>query len=78
MNVIAEDSSWSMKLGFRIQSRYQSEWSYNGEDYDPANINFSVRRARLKFGGFAFSPKLKYKVELGLSNRDQSGASKYQ
>jgi hypothetical protein len=31
----------------------------------------------LKFDGFAFSPKLKYKVELGLSNRDQSGASKY-
>ena len=36
-----------------------------------------IRRSRLKFDGFAFSPKLKYKVELGLSNRDQSGASHY-
>jgi hypothetical protein len=36
-----------------------------------------IRRSRLKFDGFAFSPKLKYKVELGLSNRDQSGASYY-
>jgi hypothetical protein len=34
-----------------------------------------VRRSRLKFDGFAFSPKLIYKIELGLSNRDISGAS---
>ena len=77
INFIAKDSSFSVKFAPRIQSRYQSEWSYNGEDYDPANINFSVRRARLKFGGFAFSPKLKYKIELGLSNRDISGANIY-
>jgi phosphate-selective porin OprO/OprP len=36
-----------------------------------------IRGSRLKFDGFAYSPKLKYKVELGLSNRDQSGASAY-
>ena len=77
INFIAKDSSFSVKFAPRIQSRYQSEWSYNGEDYDPADINFSVRRARLKFGGFAFSPKLKYKIELGLSNRDISGANVY-
>ena len=39
--------------------------------------NLLVRRARLKFDGFAFSPKLTYKLELGLSNRDISGASVY-
>ena len=77
INFIAKDSSFSVKFAPRIQSRYQSEWSYNGEGYDPAGINFSVRRARLKFGGFAFSPKLKYKIELGLSNRDISGANVY-
>ena len=77
INFIAKDSSFSVKFAPRVQSRYQSEWSYNGEDYDPADINFSVRRARLKFGGFAFSPKLKYKIELGLSNRDISGANIY-
>jgi len=76
-NFIAKDSSFSVKFAPRIQSRYQSKWSYDGEDYDPADINFSVRRARLKFGGFAFSPKLKYKIELGLSNRDISGANVY-
>ena len=77
INFIAKDSSFSVKFAPRIQSRYQIERSYYEEDYDPVDINFSVRRARLKFDGFAFSPKLKYKIELGLSNRDISGASAY-
>ncbi|PQB08415.1 hypothetical protein BST83_15750 [Polaribacter filamentus] len=34
-----------------------------------------IRKFRLKFDGFALSPKLNYKEELGLSNRDQSGGS---
>jgi len=77
INFIAKDSSFSVKFAPRIQSRYQTERSYYEENYDPVDINFSVRRARLKFDGFAFSPKLKYKIELGLSNRDISGASAY-
>ena len=77
INFVAKDSSFSVKFAPRIQSRFQSELSYYEEDYDPVDINFSVRRARLKFDGFAFSPKLKYKIELGLSNRDISGASAY-
>ena len=77
INFIAKDSSFSVKFAPRIQSRYQTEWSYYEENYDPVDINFLVRRARLKFDGFAFSPKLKYKIELGLSNRDISGASAY-
>ena len=77
INFIAKDSSFSVKFAPRIQSRYQTERSYYEENYDPVDINFSVRRARLKFNGFAFSPKLKYKIELGLSNRDISGASAY-
>ena len=77
INFVAKDSSFSVKFAPRIQSRFQSELSYYEKDYDPVDINFSVRRARLKFDGFAFSPKLKYKIELGLSNRDISGASAY-
>ena len=77
INFMAKDSSFSVKFAPRIQSRYQGQWDYDGEEYDEANLNFIVRRARLKFGGFAFTPKLKYKMELGLSNRDISGASTY-
>lgn len=77
-NVVAEDSSWSMKFGARFQTLFIGEWNLN----DSAGITegsskFLTRRARLKFDGFAFSPKLQYKLELGLSNRDISGASTY-
>ena len=62
-----------MKIGTRMQFLAVSNW----EEGEKNESNFLVRRARLKFNGFAFSPKLKYKMELGLSNRDISGASKY-
>ena len=77
INFIAKDSSYSVKFAPRIQTRYQSRWDYNEGSYDNPEYNFLVRRARLKFDGFAFSPKLIYKIELGLSNRDISGASVY-
>lgn len=34
-----------------------------------------VRRARFKFDGYAYTPKLKYKFELGLTNRDNGGVA---
>ena len=77
INFISKDSSYSVKFAPRIQTRYQSQWDYNEGYYDDPEYNFLVRRARLKFDGFAFSPKLIYKIELGLSNRDISGASIY-
>ena len=77
INFIAKDSSYSVKFAPRIQTRYQSQWDYNEGSYDDPEYNFLVRRARLKFDGYAFSPKLIYQIELGLSNRDISGASVY-
>src|SRR6056300_324721 len=77
INFIAKDSSFSVKFAPRFQTRYQSEWEYSGLNYTPASYNFLVRRARLKFDGFAFTKNLKYKLELGLSNRDISGASDF-
>ena len=75
-DIVAADSSWSMKFGARFQTLFIGEWNLN----DTAGItdgtsNFLTRRARLKFDGYAYSPKLEYKLELGLSNRDISGAS---
>jgi phosphate-selective porin OprO/OprP len=78
MNVIAEDSSWSMKLGFRIQTLFIGDWNINDtEGIESGNSEALIRRSRLKFGGFAFSPKVQYKIELGLSNKDLGGASQY-
>jgi phosphate-selective porin OprO/OprP len=77
INFVAKDSSFSVKFAPRIQGRFNTQWDYNGESYEDAEQNFSIRRARLKFGGFAYSPKLKYKIELGISNRDISGGSQF-
>lgn len=72
-NLVGQDSSWTMKIGARMQFLAISNW----EDGQNNESNFLVRRARLKFDGYAFTPKLKYKLELGLSNRDISGASPF-
>jgi hypothetical protein len=72
-NLVGQDSSWTMKVGARFQLLGTSNW----EDGQSNESSFLVRRARLKFDGYAFSPKLEYKLELGLSNRDQSGASAF-
>jgi len=75
-NLIGKDSTWSMKVGLRFQTLATSKWDAQNGLSNPAS-SMMIRRSRLKFDGFAYSPKLKYKVELGLSNRDQSGASQY-
>jgi len=70
-NVIAADSSYSMKFAARMQSLYIGEWDVSDTDgIHNASSKFLVRRARLKFGGFILNPKVKYKLELGLSNKD--------
>lgn len=77
INFTAKDSSFSVKFAPRIQFRANNFWFYRGDGYSHPQSNFIIRRARLKFDGFAFSPKLKYKIELGLSNRDIAGANEF-
>ena len=77
INFVAKDSSFSIKFAPRFQVRSISSWDYDGNQFGRPDHNFIVRRARLKFDGFAYSPKLKYKIELGLSNRDISGANQF-
>ncbi|SDL61423.1 Phosphate-selective porin O and P [Salinimicrobium catena] len=77
-NVVAKDSSYSANFTVRMQSLFTSEWDIPEQgDWSDAETNMMVRRARLKFKGFAYSPRLTYKIELGLSNRDISGASEF-
>ncbi|GAB5401094.1 MAG: hypothetical protein Aureis2KO_26790 [Aureisphaera sp.] len=77
VNFTAKDSSFSVKFAPRFQARYMVNWDHNGDNYGNGEQNFLIRRARLKFDGFAYSPKLRYKIELGLSNRDISGANQF-
>ena len=77
INFTAKDSSFSVKFAPRFQLLSSTKWADNGDGYGQANTSFIIRRARLKFSGFAVSPKLQYKFELGLSNRDIAGASEF-
>lgn len=73
IQVYGQDSSFYLRFGFRFQNLFTTEWtSTDGSLTDPS-ANFLVRRSRLKFDGYAYSPKLKYKLELGLTNRDIGG-----
>lgn len=77
-NLVGKDSSWTMKIGTRMQFLTTANWTNPDDDgFKNLEENFSIRRARLKFDGFAYSPKLKYKIEFGLSNRDLSGGSQF-
>ena len=77
-NLVGKDSSYTMKIGARMQLLTIASWNKGADGglVDPEQ-NFLVRRARLKFDGFAYSPKLRYKIEFGLSNRDMSGGSQF-
>jgi len=77
VNFVAKDSTFSVKFAPRFQVRSMSSWDYNGNIYESPEHNFIVRRARLKFDGFAYNKNLIYKIELGLSNRDISGANAF-
>jgi len=72
-NLVGQDSTWTMKIAARMQFLAVSTWPEEQSN----ESEFLVRRARLKFDGYAFSPKLEYKLELGLSNNDISGASEF-
>jgi len=64
----AADTSMSMVMHVRMQNLLET--GYNNETHKE-NTNISVRRYRLKFDGHAFHPNFRYKMELGISNRDQ-------
>lgn len=67
LKLITIDSSFSMRFSARFQSLYSGTLNLENDHYEDG---FQIRRARLKFDGFAYSPKLEYKIELALSNSD--------
>lgn len=74
INLTSRDSTWSLKMFGRVQLRSEIN-AYLNDEQDSFDLNFLIRRARLKFSGEVLSSKLSYKLELGLSNNDISGSS---
>ncbi len=68
-----KNSTFYMKMNVRFQNLISNSWDLEGDDFGSFTnhtSNILVRRSRLKFGGWAYSPKIQYKMEFGLSNRD--------
>ena len=72
-NLMGQDSTWSMKVGARAQILTTAAWVKGPDGLTDSQTSFSIRRARIKMDGFILSPKLVYKIELSLSNRDVAG-----
>lgn len=67
--MVSKDSSFSARLNMRMQTLYQGTYDLENRGYQDG---LQIRRARLKLEGFVYSPRLHYKLELGLSSADQS------
>lgn len=72
IRITAADSSFAMKFGLRFQTIYDGRLNTETQDY---NDHFLIRRYRLKFDGWAYHPNIVYKLELGISNRDNGGGN---
>jgi len=71
ITIMAKDSSFKMKFSTRFQSLMVNELVLQDDISNQViGTDVLIRRARLKFGGYAFNPKFGYKIELGLTNRD--------
>ena len=69
----SKDNSFYIKTAFRFQLLSQFDWNVANDDLSKIGnqeSNFLIRRSRFKFDGYALSPQLKYKFEVGLSNSD--------
>ncbi|MEP3387538.1 MAG: porin [Reichenbachiella sp.] len=65
---MAKDSSFSMQWNNRFQTQYIGAQDLETNEYADA---FTIRRFRLKFKGHLYDPRINYKIELAMSNRDQ-------
>ncbi len=80
IELVQKDSLFSMQFQFRMQNRagYLSE---SEEDLTPKEVEFRVRRLRMRMKGFVANPKITYYIQLSFSRGDMDwedpNASKY-
>ncbi len=78
LQILGQDSSFYMKVGFRFQSLMIADWSVadDANDYEADfDANALIRRSRIKMDGWILNSKLQYKTELSISNRDNGGGN---
>lgn len=69
--VLRNDSALKLVFRFRMQNR--CIWLQTMQQGSPTDaLDFVVRRFRLKLEGYALTPRLEYKLQLGLSEHDMA------
>lgn len=80
IEILQKDSLFSMQFQFRMQNR-AGYLSKSEEDLTPQDMEFRVRRLRMRLKGFVANPKLTYYIQLSFSRGDMDwedpNASKY-
>jgi phosphate-selective porin OprO and OprP len=66
VSLISPDSIFGLNIRFRIQNRA----AFNFNDEMPNTIEGKVRRLRLRFDGFVYSPKITYVIQLSFTPED--------
>lgn len=69
LGITSPDSLFSMNIRFRIQNRFAFK-TESEEDLDVSEVEARVRRLRLRFDGFIYTPRLSYVIQLGFSRGD--------
>lgn len=69
VGMTAPDSIFSVNMRFRMQNRVAFT-TYSETDLGIKQVEALVRRVRLRFGGFVYSPKLTYNLQLSFTRGD--------
>ena len=66
---ISKDSLFLLNLRFRMQNRFGFN-TVSREGFRVDQVDFRVRRLRLRLDGYVLSPKIQYYIQLGFSKSD--------
>jgi phosphate-selective porin OprO/OprP len=69
LGITSPDSMFLMNIRFRMQNRIGIVTT-STNDWDPSEIEARIRRLRLRFDGFIYSPKLTYLIQLAFTRSD--------
>jgi hypothetical protein len=69
LGIIAPDSSFLLNIRFRMQNR-AAFTTEDGDDFSIHEVEARIRRLRLRFDGFLYTPKLTYLIQLSFSRGD--------
>lgn len=69
LQIVTPDSLFSMSFRFRIQNRL-GYLSRSASDFRAEELDFRVRRARLRLDGWVYRPEFTYQLQLSFSRAD--------